>query len=169
MGINYIIDALCPRTDEIQRMDSQIVAHAHVHPLSSFLVLTFLHSSVTLHPRPFASHGGERIQFTPIFLHLNLIAELSQALLDFSREFDITLMDNVVMALYSGSGGKDVSVPNLRSCASVYACYLPSSLATSSAASPHSIPRTSRCLDTSTRHHGAIIVFANQSTQSFAS
>ncbi|KAI9434013.1 armadillo-type protein [Lactarius indigo] len=33
-----------------------------------------------------------------------------KALLDFSREFDITLMDNVVMALYSGSGGKDQQV-----------------------------------------------------------
>ena len=53
------------------------------------------------------------------FFVLNLIAELSQALLDFSREFDITLMDNVVMALYSGSGGKDVSVPHLRSRANV--------------------------------------------------
>jgi hypothetical protein len=31
-----------------------------------------------------------------------------QALLDFSREFDITLMDSVVTALYSGSGGKEV-------------------------------------------------------------
>ncbi|KAI0315517.1 CRM1 C terminal-domain-containing protein [Amylostereum chailletii] len=30
-----------------------------------------------------------------------------EALLDFTREFDITLMDNVVMALYSGNGGKE--------------------------------------------------------------
>ncbi|KAI0041543.1 hypothetical protein FA95DRAFT_1683146 [Auriscalpium vulgare] len=33
-----------------------------------------------------------------------------EALLDFSREFDITLMDNVVMSLYSGSGGKEQQV-----------------------------------------------------------
>jgi len=33
----------------------------------------------------------------------------SQALLDFSREFDVSLMDNVVTTLYSGSGGKEVS------------------------------------------------------------
>jgi hypothetical protein len=33
----------------------------------------------------------------------------SQALLDFTREFDVSLMDNVVTTLYSGSGGKDVS------------------------------------------------------------
>lgn len=32
-----------------------------------------------------------------------------QALLDFSREFDVSLMDNVVTTLYSGSGGKEVS------------------------------------------------------------
>lgn len=57
---------------------------------------------------------------SPLFLFvLNLIAELLQALLDFSREFDMALMDNVVMALYSGSGGKDVSLPNFRSCADV--------------------------------------------------
>ncbi|KAI0063955.1 Xpo1-domain-containing protein [Artomyces pyxidatus] len=37
---------------------------------------------------------------TPVLL-------IMEALLDFSREFDITLMDNVVMALYSGSGGKE--------------------------------------------------------------
>ncbi|KAH8983581.1 CRM1 C terminal-domain-containing protein [Lactarius hatsudake] len=37
-------------------------------------------------------------------------ASAQNALLDFSREFDITLMDNVVMALYSGSGGKDQQV-----------------------------------------------------------
>jgi exportin-1 len=30
-----------------------------------------------------------------------------EALLDFSREFDVSLMDNVVTALYSGSGGKE--------------------------------------------------------------
>jgi hypothetical protein len=35
----------------------------------------------------------------------------SQALLDFSREFDVSLMDNVVTTLYSGSGGKEVSDP----------------------------------------------------------
>ena len=31
-----------------------------------------------------------------------------KALLDFSREFDVSLLDNVVTALYSGSGGKEV-------------------------------------------------------------
>lgn len=33
-----------------------------------------------------------------------------QVLLDFSRDFDVSLMDNVVMALYTGSGGKEVRV-----------------------------------------------------------
>ena len=33
-----------------------------------------------------------------------------QALLDFTREFDPQLLDQVVQALYSGSGGKEVRV-----------------------------------------------------------
>lgn len=42
------------------------------------------------------------------YSHSRRSAVLGQALLDFSREFDITLMDSVVTALYSGSGGKEV-------------------------------------------------------------
>jgi hypothetical protein len=89
-------------------------------------------------------------------------------MLDFSREFDVSLMDNVVTALYSGSGGKEVSdlifgfVPTFRLIAyTVRLCLL----ATFGTASPDAIPRSSRCLDTSTRHHGTIIVSANKSVQ----
>jgi hypothetical protein len=74
----------------------------------SLLILLSLHSR--LYPGSFASHGGERIPFcVRNFLRTQVDPRTSQALLDFSREFDITLMDNVVTTLYSGSGGKEVS------------------------------------------------------------
>lgn len=90
----------------------------------------------------------------------------SQALLDFSREFDVSLMDNVVTTLYSGSGGKEVSdlIFHLVSSLCLIACtvcLLP--LATIGTASPDAIPRSSRGLDTSPRHHGTIVVSSNKS------
>ena len=94
----------------------------------------------------------------------------SQALLDFSREFDVSLMDNVVTTLYSGSGGKDVSDlifhPVSTLCLIAHmVCRLPLRSATSGAASPNAIPRSSRCLDTSPRHHGTIVISSNKSVQ----
>jgi hypothetical protein len=79
----------------------------------SLLILLSLH--FRFYPGYFASHGSERIPFcVRIFLRTQVDRRTSQALLDFSREFDIALLDNVVTTLYSGSGGKEVSKLILR-------------------------------------------------------
>jgi hypothetical protein len=101
---------------------------------------------------------------------LNSIRVLPKALLDFSREFDITLIDNVVMALYSGSGGKDVSNSTFPSCANFcyhLTPYLPSPLATIGTTSSDAISRKSRCLDTSTGYYGTVLISANKGVPYF--
>ena len=104
VGMCYIIRALCPRI-WIPTKGSRLLT---LFVLSSSLPPTIL--IVLLYPGSFASHGGEKIN-----LRLSLStysirwAQLQQALLDFTRDFDVSLMDNVVTTLYSGSGGKEVS------------------------------------------------------------
>jgi hypothetical protein len=105
MRIDYIINALCPRITDSN--DWRSVSLVFISPILFFKLSLFV---IALYPESFASHGGEIYSFFLFASALNLIRVPPQALLDFSREFDITLMNNVVMALYSGSGGKDVSI-----------------------------------------------------------
>jgi hypothetical protein len=126
-----------PQNAEYQRMAAHSLT---LFILSSSLPPTIL--IILLYPGSFASHGGEKIN-PRLNLSTYSIQWTSQALLDFSREFDVSLMDNVVTTLYSGSGGKEVSdlifyfVSTL--CLIAYGLRLP--LATIGPASPDAIPR----------------------------
>jgi hypothetical protein len=108
MRMYYIIRALCPRaTDTNDEWQPAAVCAPSSRSLVPLFLLPFV---IPRYPGSFPSHGGDRIPSASLFLPvLNSIRKTSQALLDFSREFDITLLDNVVTTLYSGSGGKEVS------------------------------------------------------------
>ena len=44
------------------------------------------------------------MEVRPLFSLCALILTIAQSILDFSREFDVSVMDNVVIAFYSGVG-----------------------------------------------------------------
>jgi hypothetical protein len=75
------------------------VVSIHVHHLSSKPLV--IHRLQT-HPQLCREHGGE--QQVPTELSANDNELIYQGLLDFSRDFDVALMDMVVTAFYTGAG-----------------------------------------------------------------
>ena len=67
-------------------------------PSPSYLIHILIHNQV-LRCR---SHGGMSALHSPYPFATELIR--SQALLDFSREFDVSLLDRVAMAFYTRAG-----------------------------------------------------------------
>ena len=81
-----------------------------------------------------------------------------QGILDFNREFDVSLMDRVVVAFYTGAGA-EVRIGWLLG---VDDALTYTFTATNGTASADSISRQSRSLDEGTGHPGAIVIPPNE-------
>jgi exportin-1 len=79
---------------------------------------------------------------------------LHQDLTDFSKPFDVGLLDRVVMAFYTSGNAKEVYKDGLYLRAQLTMSYL----ATTCSAGVDAIPRTSRCLDASSRNSGTFTI-----------
>ena len=99
----YIISALCPGTTDTH---PTIGSKGSLTLFDRFLDLSL--SSLSIQDPSPAMEVRTSILRPDFYSYSRRSAGFGQALLDFSREFDITLMDSVVTALYSGSGGKEV-------------------------------------------------------------
>jgi hypothetical protein len=162
MGMYYIICALCPRMRNTNGWQPHF---AHLFVLSSSIPPTTL--VTILYPGSFASHGGEKIN-----LRLNL-STYSIRWAQLLRPYWISL-ESLTFLSWIMLSPRCILVPVERklvisfflSCIIVVSDRvhgLPLPLATTGTASPDAIPRSSRGLDASPRHHGTIVVSSNKS------
>jgi hypothetical protein len=138
---------------------------APVRSLVSPLPPTIL---ILLHPGSFASHGGEQINLCPKLSTYSIRwAQLHRPcwISPESLTFLSWIMLSPRCILVPVERMLVISFSYCITVVSDRVHGLPLPLATIGAASPDTVPRSSRCLDTSPRHHGTIVVSTNKSVQ----
>ena len=164
MGMGYIIRALCPRTtDTNESISSQ--------PSLTFILLFILSSS-----HNFSLSRIIRRSWRRAHLLLFILSPYSTRSATFHRLCWIS-RESLTSLSWIVSSWRFILVLAEKMLVSPFFHLAPTSgpishficppLATIGTASPHSISRPSRCLDTSTRYHGAVIISTNKGVPYF--